>query len=62
MESIPKSKTISVLSGEGITGVDKDKDGFDRFLIEGASSCWVQNIMDSEPVHDNLFPQDPTRL
>jgi hypothetical protein len=61
MESIPKSKTISVLSGEGITGVDKDKDGLIDSLIEGASGLALGpgHIMDSEPVHDESISTRP---
>jgi hypothetical protein len=61
MESIPKSKTISVLSGEGITGVDKEKDVLIDSLIEGAATLALgaDHIMDSELVHAEYISTRP---
>jgi hypothetical protein len=61
MESIPKSKTISVLSGEGITGVDKEKDVLIDSLIEGAATLALDpdHIMDSEPAHAEYISTRP---
>lgn len=61
IESIPKSKTISLLSGEEITGVDKDKDGVVNSLIEGAATLALgpDGIMDSASVHDESLSTRP---